>query len=298
MSEATRSLPNVLIAGAPKSGTSSVFRWLADHPQAHGSTPKETCFFADPGTHVFNPRFHASQGLDAYRRAFEPVPAQASLILEGTATYIYSRTALEQVPDLPTQPKCLFILREPAAQILSTYTYFRNNWAAVPADMSFADYLRAIRTRSHDFGGNELARDALQNATYLPWLEGWRARLGAARMRVCTFDSLRQDPRGFMADLALWAGIDPAFYDRYDLAAENESYVPVNRPLQRLNIALRDHLPKGRLYEAARSFYRRLNTRPPAKTADPGLMAELRAEFAETNRALAEAFGLDLRGWA
>jgi hypothetical protein len=291
-------LPTLFIAGAPKSGTSSVFRWLADHPQAHGSTPKETCFFADPGSHVFDPGFHIQQGIDAFRAAFHPVPQDARLILEGTATSIYSRTALDQIPDLPTRPRCLFILREPAAQILSTYTYFRNNWAAVPAGMSFADYLHAIRGRTHDFAGNELARDALDNARYADWLRQWRDRLGPDRMKVTTFDALRHDPRAFMADLAVWAGVDPAFYDDYGYEAENESYVPVSRSLQRLNIALRDRLPKGRLYDSARRLYRRLNTRAPRRTQDDDTMAALRAAFSEANRDLAKEFGLDLSGWA
>jgi hypothetical protein len=290
-------MPTVFIAGAPKSGTSSVFRWLTDHPQAHGSAPKETCFFAEPGSHVFDPAFHVSQGIDAFRAAFHDVPPDARLILEGTATSIYSRTALDHIPDLPTRPRCLFILREPAAQILSTYTYFRNNWAAVPAGMTFADYLRVIRDRTHDFAGNELARDALDNARYVTWLGPWRDRLGPDRIKVCTFDALRRDPRAFMADLAVWAGIDPAFYDDYEFESENESYVPVSRSLQRLNIALRDRLPKGRLYDGARRLYRRLNTRAPARTADDSTMAALRAEFSEANRQLAADFGLDLSGW-
>jgi hypothetical protein len=41
------SLPNLVIAGAPKCGTSSLFYWLADHPQACGSTVKETFYLMD-----------------------------------------------------------------------------------------------------------------------------------------------------------------------------------------------------------------------------------------------------------
>jgi len=298
MTEPLDALPSLFIAGAPKSGTSSVFRWFADHPQAHGSTPKETCFFADPDSHVFQPAFNVATGLDALRTAFRPVPPEARLLLEGTASNIYSRTALHWIPDLPTRPRCLFILREPAAQILSTYTYFRNNWSAVPAGMTFEAYLKAIQSRSHDFGGNELARDALQNARYVDWLGKWRDRLGRDRMKVCTFDALRRDSRAFMADLAIWAGIDPAFYDSYAFEAENESYVPVNRSLQRLNIALRDRLPKGRVYDVTRRLYRSLNTRAPSRTTDADIMARIRAEFAPANRQLAEAYGLDLSSWA
>src|SRR5688572_5812110 len=51
-------LPNVIIAGAPKCGTSSLFRWLTDHPQVGGSTMKETYFFIDPESHMYDPARH------------------------------------------------------------------------------------------------------------------------------------------------------------------------------------------------------------------------------------------------
>ncbi|MGX0877590.1 hypothetical protein ACSSV4_002280 [Roseovarius sp. MBR-154] len=298
MAERGLTLPSLFIAGAPKSGTSSVFQWVADHPQALGSTPKEPCFFADPGSHVFRPDFNVSCGLELYSTAFAPVPEGVSLILDGTPSYIYSLTALERIPDLPTRPRCLFILREPAAQVYSTYTYFQNNWAAIPDKMSFQDYLHALRQRTHDFSGNELARDALQNAAYVHWLRKWRARLGPDRMKVCTFDALKQDARAFMMDLASWTGLDPAFYETYDFRVENQSYVPRNRSLQRLNIALRDALPKGAIYSLARSLYRRVNTRAPERGGQEETLARLRADFSADNKALSEEFDLDLSRWA
>jgi hypothetical protein len=190
------------------------------------------------------------------------------------------------------------VLREPGAQILSTYTYFRNNWAAIPAEMSFADYLDAVRDGTHLFDNNELAHNSLNQARYLPWLLRWRERLEDARMKVITFDALRRDPRTFMTDLAEWCGISAAFFDDYGFPAENESYAPRLRGLQRLNIALRDRLPKGRLYDATRRMYRRLNTREPDRgEVDPAVMARLRADFEADNRVLAETFGLDLSSW-
>lgn len=290
-------LPNLFLAGVPKAGTSSLFTWLADHPQAVGSHEKETCFFADPESHVFRPDFNAKHGIERYARAFPQATEETRVTLEATPSYIYSRTALDLIPDLPSKPRCLFVLREPAVQIRSLYDYFRDNWSYVPSGMSFAAFLDAVRSGSHAFGGNELAAKAIEHADYLPYLENWRARLGAERMMVATFDRLQADPRGLTQQVALWCGLDPAFYDRYGFEAENESYTPRSRGLQRLNIALRGRLPKGRLYDLARRAYRLLNTRVPDRSNDDARLAALRAEFAPANRRLAEAFDLDLSRW-
>jgi len=287
--------PILFLAGVPKAGTSSLFSWLADHPQVSGSLEKETCFFADPESHVFQAGFNAANGLDGFARAFPSATPDTRLLVEGTPTNIYSRTALRHIPALPGA-RTLFVLREPASQIRSLYDYFRDNWSYIPAELSFADYLNAVRQGGQSFGGNELAADALRCADYLPWLQDWQAQMGA-RMKVVTFDRLRNDPRGLVQEIAEWCNIDPAFYVDYDFRAENESYTPRSRALQRLNIALRAHLPKGAFYQAARALYRRLNTRRPERSDEAGTTAELRAEFSSRNAALAEAFDLDLSGW-
>lgn len=292
-------LPNLFICGVPKAGTSSLHRWLSDHPDAFGALDKEARFFMDPGGHIHRPDFNIANGLEGYRSQF-PIPRGAAprVILDSTPAYIYQQTALDHLPELPGQPRCIFVLREPASQILSLFNYFQNNWSWIPAGMGFGDYLRAIEDGSHDFSGNELARDALTNAAYVDFLRPWRDRLGKGRMFVCTFDELRRDAPALTRRIAQWAGLDPSFYDSHDFVSENESYVPRSRGLQNLNIALRERLPKGVLYRGLRGVYRRLNTtRPPAQPDPDQHLARLRDRFAPANAALAAEFGLDLSGW-
>lgn len=291
-------LPNLLIAGAPKAGTSSVHGWLADHPDCVGSHEKETYFLSDPGTHMHRPNQHVSSGLDGYAALFPPAAAKARIVLESTPGYLYSATALAAVADFPTAPKVLFILREPSAQIHSLYRYFQNNWDWIPPDMSFDAFLAACRAGSHDFKGNELARDCLTNAAYVDHLLPWRDALGADQVKVMLFDDLARDPAGFLRDLCHWLDLDPAFYDGYGFPRDNETYQPRSRALQSVNIAVRRFLPKGAAYQALRQVYRRLNTRAP-DAVDPNAqtLLQLRSSFSDANARLARTFDLDLGGW-
>ncbi len=293
-------LPNLFIAGVPKAGTSSLHRWLADHPDALGARDKEACFFVDPESHIFRPDANWQAGLAGYRAQFDmPEGAPPKVIIDSTPAYIYQRSALAAIPDLPSRPRCLFVLREPADQIRSVYRYYRDNWQVIPAEMSFADYLVALRRGQGDFAGNELVRDALANARYLPWVRAWRERLGRERMLVCTFDELKSDPAGLTRRVAAWAGLDAGFYDAYRFEVENETYAPRSRGLHRLNAALRGRLPNGAAYRAMRALYRRLNaTRPEAGEGEAAALAALRDDFAQANDELARDFGLDLSAWA
>ena len=243
-------LPNVVIAGAPKAGTSSLFSWIADHPDAVGSREKETYFFVDPGTHMYRPDFNAMNGLEAYGSQFDVPPGLAPrVILEATPGYLYMTQALERVPGLPTKPRCIFVLREPASQIFSLYQYFRDNWDWIPPEMSFDAFLEAVRSRQEEFKGNELAQNALSFARYVDYLLPWQTRLGRERMFVTTFDALVADPAKTTKKIASWLDLDQAFYENYAFPHENETYAPRNRALQKLNIMVRDALPKGRAYD-------------------------------------------------
>lgn len=291
-------LPNLFIAGVPKAGTSSLHQWLSAHPDALGAIDKEARFFIDPGSHIYREDFNISLGLEGYQKQFPIADSPPAVILDSTPAYIYQKKALEHIPALASQPRCIFILRDPASQIQSLFNYFQNNWAWIPANLSFSDYLDRLQQGGNDFGGNELARNALRNADYLPYLRRWRAALGEDRMLVCTFDELQADARGLTRRLAAWAGLDPDFYDGYDFPSENESYVPRLRSLQRINIAMRAHLPKGRLYDMVRRLYRRMNTTRPNRTPGAASALErLRASYAPHNAELAAEFGLDLSGW-
>lgn len=292
-------LPNWIVAGAPKSSTSSVFRWLLDHPQVDGPAEKETCYFVDPGAHLFrkNANFR-DQGVAGYARLFAHCDPAARVIVESTPAYLYSRTALRELPKLPTRPSFIFVLREPVSQLRSLFTYFQQNWNWIPRSMSFREFVEAVEEGRSDFGGNELAANALQNAWYSDHLLRWRDAVGADRMIILLFEDLVSDSRRAMQGLAERLGIDPSFYDDYALAAENETYEVRNAMIQDFNIFIRGYLPKGRLYEALRDLYRAANTRRPSrKQSEPAVEQRLAEFYAPMHRELEHEFGLNLASW-
>lgn len=294
--------PDLVICGVPKAATSSLFDWIAAHPDALGTCEKETYFFVDPDTHMYRADRHVSLGLESYGALFpalSPADRPPLVRLEATPGYIYSKTALQHIPVLPNAPKCLFILREPAAQIRSLYSYFKGNWDWIPADMSFVDYLAAVEAGTSDFKGNDLAQNALRNAEYVDFLEAWQARLGPDRMKILLFEDLRADPRAIAQEVARWVGLAPEFYDDFDFKTSNATYAPRSGLLHRLNVKIRGHLPKGRLYNGLRALYRKLNTnrQRSSDAASQEVLDNLRKRYHEPYQRLSERFGFDFSKW-
>ena len=80
--------PNLVVAGAPKCGTSSLYFWLAAHPEVAASREKETFFWA-PDVNRFNARCNRIQhGPEAYGSLFSHA-AGSKVRFESTAPYIY-----------------------------------------------------------------------------------------------------------------------------------------------------------------------------------------------------------------
>lgn len=292
-------LPNWIIAGAPKAGTSSLFRWLVDHPDVSGPSEKETYYFVDPGTHMFAPgrNFHHG-GLAGYSKLFESCDPSAKAVIESTPAYLYSETALRELPALRSVPQFIFVLREPVAQIRSLFSYFQQNWNWIPRDMTFAKFVAAVEAGEDRFNGNELAANALRNAWYPEHLARWRSAVGPGRMMVLLFEDLVEDPLMAMRRVSARLGIDAAFYEGYSFEAENQTYFARNGALQDLNVVIRGRLPQGRAYNALRRLYRAINTKKPTTEArDLQVEARLAARYRNMLPELEKDFGLVLTRW-
>lgn len=292
--------PNWIIIGAPKAGTSSLFQWLADHPQVGGSKEKETYYFVDPGTHMHRAtRSFAHQGLAGYEALFAHCDPSVRVVMEATPGYLYSETALRELPRLPSHPHFIVVLREPVAQLRSLHRYFQQNWNWIPRDMSFSGFVEAVDRGTGTFRGNELASAALENARYVDHLRRWREACGPERLHLFLFEDLVANPKRFMAELAGRMGIDPDFYETYAFPSENETYVVRSGALQELNIRLRALLPQGRFYNLLRRAYRAANTRPASRSGNVDSLVErkLSQRYLPMIAELEQDFGLDLSRW-
>ena len=124
-------LPSFVIIGAMKCGTSSLFRYVASHPDATPSSLKETDFFktdADfaKGAHWYRSLFAEGDGL-----AFEASPNYAKRhLFAGVPARMHS-----VLPDA----KLIYVLRDPVDRIVSHYTH---NYAHGRESRSLADAVR------------------------------------------------------------------------------------------------------------------------------------------------------------
>lgn len=144
------SMPDFLLIGAAKSGTTSIFQYLRQHPQIFMSKPKEPGFFAYEGQQVDfqgpgDERYNAEVITDysAYQKIFDAAgPGQ--LRGEASVVHLYHPDAPGRIKAYLPNVKLIAILRNPADRALSAYIHM---WRDGYERLSFAEALAAEEDR-------------------------------------------------------------------------------------------------------------------------------------------------------
>lgn len=298
----TRSLPGLVIAGAPKCGTGSLFTWLSTHPGVCASQAKETYYLMDRDSALFAPKSNIHEhGVEGYAQLFAHC-RDGALCMEATPDYLYQKGAPHFLAGLDQPPLVLFSLRKPSERTYSAYRFFQGNLAVLPKEMTFTDYVRRLRA-GESFPGRlgSLVAGALEHSAYASHCLRWAKILGREHLRFIIFEDMVRDPGQALIRLCPELGLDPAPFSDFDFAPHNVSIRVRSQFLHRWRNRVAEMLPSGRYRRMTSRVYRFLNhdPRPHGRSkADIQTLRELDEFFLPDTGQLAEAFGLDLRAWA
>ena len=112
------SKPNLFIVGAPKCGTTSMHKYLAQHPEIFLSSYKEPHYFS-PDVNFFW-RF---KELPKYLSLFEST-GNVNYVGESSPGYIYSEVAPQQIKAFSPDAKIIIMLRNPPDMLYSLHGEF------------------------------------------------------------------------------------------------------------------------------------------------------------------------------
>ena len=120
----TRAMPHFIVIGAQKSGTSSMFVYLKQHPQILLPIYKEPYFFDrhyHRGLHWYGSNFPSQRQINRLNDRH----GRPHLTFEATATYIFDENVPSRIArDLKTR-KFILLLRNPADRVISAYWHAR-----------------------------------------------------------------------------------------------------------------------------------------------------------------------------
>ncbi len=247
-----RMLPDFVILGAAKAGTTSLYAWLCEHPQVRRSAAKEIHYFS----------FHYERGTDWYRHFF-PLERerQASarehgrpfIAGEASPSYLLDPLVPARMAKVIPRAKLIIALREPVERAYSQFQMRRRDQkeplqsfitAVAAEDPALrVDGLALDRGAIEDIGRTYLAR-----GRYAEQLERWLAYFPREQLHIVAMEDLAADPQGTLGGLQQFLGLprqeaadlEPRFVSKYDpLPAEarqvlGDYFRPHNQRLYKL----------------------------------------------------------------
>ncbi|MEO2180434.1 MAG: sulfotransferase [Candidatus Poseidoniia archaeon] len=219
--------PNLFIAGVPKAGTTSLFRYLALHPEVHPSNPKEPGYF-----HPFKID-DRERDLDFYVKCFSGYSGQKYAI-EATPGYFYGgKESANAINKYSPNSKIILVLRNPVDRLFSFYKY-KKSLGHISDTLTFEAYIeeckkidsyQSIDKENYDFW-------AMIGGKYFPLLLEWHSIFGD-RLRVFFFDDMVKDEPKFIAEICKWLELDKGQIDDNKTKIQNKSMVYRSKGLQR-----------------------------------------------------------------
>lgn len=295
-------LPNFLIIGAHKGGTTSLYHYLKQHPQVFMSSQKEPRFFALEGDPLDyrGPNDPASRcdraTLAAYAELFEGVSSEAA-IGEASTLYLYHERAPGRILHYVPDAKLIAVLRDPVDRAYSNFVYGRRDGFEPLED--FRDALASEDERVVQRWGP--LWHYKRKGFYARQLRRYYGLFDASQIRVFLYDDLRLDPMQVTKEMFAFLGVRDDF--RPDVSTRhNVSGIPRRAGLHRfltgrnaLRSAVGALLPREVRARISNSIQRR-NLVEAAPLA-PDLREELRELFREDVLELQEMIGRDLSAW-
>jgi hypothetical protein len=223
--------PNFFIVGTLKAGTTSLHRYLDQHPDIYMSPMKEPCYFwlemrpenwapsqrargyrslAETQKYLRGPMDKQCSGgivceWDDYLKLFAAATTQRA-VGEATVGYMVSKGAAAAIAARFPRAKLIMVLRSPAERAFSQYLHCRTVGAT---SAPFRDHVRACLR--HGGEGIGIHQPFLEVGFYAAQVERYLDHFPRKQIGIWIYEETRKDPREFLRQVFRFLEVDDSF---------------------------------------------------------------------------------------
>lgn len=269
-------LPDFLIVGAMKAGTTTLMKYLVQHPQIA---------IPDYEVHFFNDDVNFNKGLEWYSTHF----SKSNLIKavgEKTPTYSYAPKVAERVSKTLPNVKLIWLFRNPVDRTYSNYIHSILRGAE---KLSFEKALEKEdeRIKKNIFKGYQ------RRSIYVDQVKRFQKFYSLDKMHFIIFENFIRDPEKHLKNLFNFLGVDYFLNIVEDNGIKaNKSYIPFSIKAQYYSYNIfKDSL----VHKVINYFNRLFSSQVPPMSNET--RTKLNSYFSEYNDQLSELIELDLSVW-
>lgn len=300
----TSNMPDFLIIGAAKCGTTALHRYLSEHPQIYMSPTKELNFFALEGTDcsIYKGDISGRQSpnlinnLEEYKSFFEQA-LNEQIIGESSPLYMLHPSAAQNIKNHLPYAKLISILRNPVDRAYSDFLF--NLGRGTEPITSFTEAIQAEPQRIRDqywYRWHYKSR-----GFYFEQIQRYFKLFDSAQIKIILYEELQHNTSTVLKDIFRFLGVDPSFQPEYS-RKHNVTYVPrsrlISQSLQSKNSVahnLKNIIPK----EIRRQFKQKIMSWNQQEFAELSLeiRQQLNKEYRNDIFQLQDLIQKDLSSW-
>ena len=277
-------LPNFIICGAQKGGTTSLYHYLRQHPEIFMPEEKEVDFFAN----------NIEKGVAWYEAFFEGAEGYGA-VGEASPNYMWREETVDGMSKMVPDARLIFILRNPIRRAYSNY-WFNVSRGLQRVQMPFS---QAIREEPG-------YRNYVTKGFYYEQIARFLKHYPREKILVVLLEDLLKNPEETMKNCYQFLGVNTAFIpslgEKHNVTVLPKNrlvfmafnlWVPIRRALSKITPPqVRRVIGMPRTWIRARLFSQ---AKPPSMAeTDRVWLAEA---FAEHNRQLSQFLNRDLSFW-
>lgn len=217
-------LPNFLIIGTPKAGTTAIYHYLNQHPEIYFSPEKEPHFFSFIGEQ--KPHWGVKT-LAEYEKLFKAVTTEKA-IGEASTWYLYSQSAAKQIRKYLPNVKLIIILRNPIERAYSSWAFrVQCGWESI------IDFEQALQAEENRISNNyEWDFHYLKTGFYYHQIQRYFNLFSKEQIFICTYDELKDDSPSLIQDIFNFLEVDNSFIPDTSIR-HNQTQLPKNKIFNR-----------------------------------------------------------------
>lgn len=289
-------LPNFFVVGAQKSGTTALHHYLAEHPDIYLPAQKETKFFVDEEQYA--------KGIEFYAEEYFSACKGEQAIGEVDPDYMYFKSAVERIGQHITNPKLIFIFRNPVDRAFSHYVMTYRRGLELN---SFEEAIRIEAERIEQGYEQDFHYSYVRRGFYYAQVSRFLKKWDKSQMLFLLADDLNQNPVETVRRCFEFLGVTPDFVPSQINQKFHEATVPKNLALTvlfrneqtypRVRRMLRFFVPKLAWRDWLRARLIAWNNKPSDLKLQDATRHQLAEIYRPENEKLSSLIGRDLSHW-
>ena len=204
-------IPNTFVVGAQKSATTSIYDWVAQHPQACGPLSLKDA-----------PIFFNSTDIETSLSSAQPeylasgFQNDTKVVLQGWVQYMYYPDALINIRTNSPTAKLIVVLRNPIDRAISAYRFFKKLGRE---HLSFREALDCEPERQNGTFEERNDLTYVDHGLYVSQLKELFKIFESQNVFITFFDDVQERPHTVVADLYKFLDLNSDF--KPDFSAQN-----------------------------------------------------------------------------